>query len=234
MGGESEACRGEHSDVGSAWRTATPRSRVPGKRLCPFLRLLPPALCESTPHLSLIARERHLNAVGLHFFPNVSLRIQSTTGSAITPEDSSFTLLKTLGMFPFSQEMRADQAALIPPAWGGGGDPPAGSVSRGPAAGGAQAWEWWGPLGRWTLNSPFLPVSPDFSQSLEFVPSCATHSGGHTVPRPSALGLEFPPRGCCCGRGARAWGVEGTLQPPKADPAHLPLSRDLGDLGGCS
>lgn len=54
MGREPEACRSVHFDVGSVWRSGTPRSLVLGKRLCPFLRLLLPGLRESTLHLFLI------------------------------------------------------------------------------------------------------------------------------------------------------------------------------------
>lgn len=125
-------------------------------------------------------------------------------------------------MFPFSQEMRSDQAARIPPASGRGGGSPAGSASRGPAAGGARAGEGRGTSGRWTLNSPFLPIPPHFPQSPDFVPSCAAPSAGPPPPHPSALGSEFPPRGCSVGRGRGPGGeLRGHCSPQRQlQPAH--------------
>lgn len=68
-------------------------------------------------------------------------------------------------MFSFSQEMRSDQAALIPPASGGGGRDSQGLAAspRGRAAGGwCSSFEKGGALGRRPLNPSLLPISPNF------------------------------------------------------------------------
>lgn len=56
---------------------------------------------------------------------------------------------------------------------------------------GAQAREGRGTLGQRTPNPPFLPMNPNFPQSLGFVPSWATHSSGHT-PSSQRSGLGVP------------------------------------------
>lgn len=66
--------------------------------------------------------DNHLLASGrcaFTFSPTVSLRQRLPITSPIPTEASSCALLGTLGMFPFSQEMRSHQAALIPPSASG-------------------------------------------------------------------------------------------------------------------
>lgn len=117
-------------------------------------------------------------------------------------------------MFPFSQEMRSDQAALIPPALGRGrGLSGAGSF---PLEAGRRVvlklQEGWDTLGRQTPSPPLHPISPRTLDSFHFR---APIRQAHTLPHPSALGLERPPRWRWWGWEARVWRVEGTLQPQR-------------------
>lgn len=136
-------------------------------------------------------------------------------------------------MFPFSQEMRSDQAALIPRASGrgrglsgAGSNPPEARLRVVP-----KLRQGWGTLGRQTPNPPLLPVSPNFPQDPDSPCRGPPTPQAHTLRHPSARGLEPPPRWRCLGQGARACGVEGTLQPPKGEiasfQAHLALPRSL-------
>ena len=107
---------------------------------------------------------------------------------------------------------------------------------------GAQAREGRGTLGQRTPNPPFLPMNPNFPQSLGFVPSWATHSSGHT-PSSQRSGLGVPAtltlvcaggeapgelRGYCSSKGKHQLPLEPTYPLPRS----LAVAEDAAKASG--
>lgn len=121
---------------------------------------------------------------GFIFF-HCQLKEIATNRKPTIPEASPFTLLGTPDMFPFSQEMSSDEAALIPPSWLSGRRRDSQGRALFPRRPGS-AWLRKG--SPWGWQSP-RPPFPSFSQNPGFVLSQATYflpAGPHfpVSPRP--------------------------------------------------
>lgn len=108
-------------------------------------------------------------------------------------------------MFSFSQEMRSDQAALIPQASGRGrGLSGAGSIPPEDLQRVAPKFRrGWGTLGRQTF-SQFLPVFPRILDPFSSEPPTPK---AHTFRHPSVQGLELPPCWRWWGAGNEGLGI---------------------------